>query len=62
VTKTSFESYMTVHSQADLIEQLMTLLDRIEIEENWELVYQRFDIMREFGSIKFCGPSSAKIN
>jgi len=62
MTKTSFEADMTPQAKDELMSQLMALLDRIELEEDWQLTHQRFDIMREYGDVVFGMPSSAMIN
>lgn len=62
MSKTTFEAAMTPQAKDELMGQLMALLDRIEMEEDWELAYQRFDIMREYGDVVLGAPSSATIN
>ena len=39
----------------DLISDLLTLLDRIEVEQDWELAHQRFKIMKEHGPVELLG-------
>jgi len=45
------------------VSHLIALLDRIELEEDWTLAEQRFDIAEELGmTIEFGEPISGALN
>lgn len=45
------------------IEEILTLLDRIEIEEDSTLASQRFDIGRKYGlTVEYGEPISGRLN
>lgn len=56
---------MSGHDMDDgkLLDGLMTLLDRIEIEEDWTLASQRFKLAEDAGyEVEFLEPISGAMN
>jgi len=46
----------------ELISTLLTLLDLIEVKEDWTLTEQRFEIMEEYGTWTVKGETSSEIH
>lgn len=49
-------------TQDEFISALLTLLDLIEVEEDWKLAKDRFEIMKQYGTVEITGSASSRVH